>query len=77
MSGIELSEEEVIFQLRGSLQSVRAERNRLMAELAEQKAVNLKLADRLAKCSEVLGRAAERGRVCGCQQQPRAEGGEG
>ena len=76
MSGIELSEEEVIFYLRSSLQSVRAERNRLMEELAEQKRLNLKLADRLAKCSEVLGRAAEK-RACGCQQQPRVEGGEG
>jgi len=42
---------------------------RLRAELAEQKAANLALAERLAACSEVLGRAAEKGRVCGCQTE--------
>ena len=39
-----------------SVQEIRA----LKAELAEQKAANLALAERLAACSEVLGRAAER-----------------
>ena len=64
-------------ELRGRLWRAVAERDRLRAELAEQKRLNLKLAERLRACSEVLGRASERGRVCGCQQQPRAEGGEG
>lgn len=43
------------------------------AELAEddvrrQRALNMELAERLAACSSVLGRAAERGKVCECQQ---------
>ena len=49
--------------------SLQMECDRLRAELAEQKRINLQLADRLAACSQVLGRAAERGRVCGCQTQ--------
>ena len=44
------------------------ERDRLRAELDEQKAANLALAERLAACSAVLSKAAERGKVCGCQQ---------
>ncbi len=40
---------------------------RLRGELAEQQAMAKRLADRLAACSHVLGRAAERGKVCGCQ----------
>ena len=51
------AEEAVVYALR-----------ELRAELAEQKAANLALAERLAACSQVLGRAAERGKVCGCQQ---------
>ena len=42
------------------------EMRRMRAELAEQKQLNLQLAERLAACSQVLGRAAERGKVCGC-----------
>ena len=34
----------------------------------EQKRLNLELARRLAACSEVLSKAAERGKVCKCQQ---------
>ncbi len=45
----------------------------LLAELAEQKATNLALAERLAACSAVLSRAAERGKVCECQKQGGAE----
>ena len=56
------AEEAVIYALR-----------ELRAEMAEQKAVNLQLAERLAACAAVLGRAAERGRVCEYQQTP-AEG---
>ena len=44
------------------------ERDRLRAELDEQKAANIALAERLTACSQVLGRTAERGKVCGCQQ---------
>lgn len=36
------------------------ERDRLRAELEQQKQLNLQLAERLAACSQVLGRAAER-----------------
>lgn len=43
-----------------------AEVRRLRAELAEQKRTNLQLAERLAACSQVLGKAAERGKVCVC-----------
>jgi hypothetical protein len=39
----------------------------LLAEVVELRELNVRLADRLAACSEVLGRAAERGKVCGCQ----------
>lgn len=42
------------------------EMRRLRAELAEQKQLNLQLANRLAACSQVLSRAAERGKVCVC-----------
>ena len=48
--------------------SLQQECDRLRAELAEQKRANLALAERLAACSEVLGRAAEKGRACGCQE---------
>lgn len=47
-----------------------AEVRRLWAELAVQKAATLALAERLAACSEVLGKAAERGKVCDCQRPP-------
>jgi len=43
-----------------------AEVRRLRAVIGEQVTLNLQLADRLAACSAVLGRAAERGRVCAC-----------
>lgn len=43
-----------------------AEVLRLRAELAEQKRVNVQLAERLCACSEVLGMAARRGKVCQC-----------
>ncbi len=39
------------------------------AELERQKRLNLELAERLAACAAVLGRAAERGKVCGCQSE--------
>ena len=48
--------------------SLQMEIDRLRAELAGQKAANLALAERLAACSAVLSKAAERGKVCGCQQ---------
>lgn len=41
---------------------------RLVAEIRRQRVLNMELAERLAACSSVLGRAAERGKVCECQQ---------
>ena len=41
---------------------------RLRRELAEQKAATIALAERIAACSAVLGKAAERGKVCDCQR---------
>lgn len=49
------------------VRDVLVERDRLRAELEQQKQLNLQLAERLSACSQVLGRAAERGKVCGCQ----------
>ncbi len=63
-------------RLRAELERVQADRRELREELGivardltEQKQLNLQLAERLAACSQVLGRAAEKGRVCGCQTQ--------
>ena len=58
------AEEAVVYALR-----------ELRAELAEQKAANIALAERLAACSEVLGKAAERGKVCGCQEKDKTSFG--
>lgn len=49
--------------------ALRDECRRLQVELEQQRKLNLQLAERLAACSQVLGRAAEKGRVCGCQTQ--------
>lgn len=46
-----------------------AEIKRLEVELEQQRQLNLQLAERLAACSQVLGRAAEKSRVRGCQEQ--------
>ncbi len=46
-----------------------AEVLRLRAELAGQKAINLRLAERLRAQAECLARVAERGRVCECQTE--------
>lgn len=56
---ISLSAEEAVAELR-------VQRDAMQAELAEQKELNLQLAERLAACSEVLGKAAGRGKVCQC-----------
>jgi len=63
-------------RLRVKLERVQADRRDLREELGmvarevtEQKQLNLQLAERLAACSQVLGRAAEKGRVCGCQTE--------
>jgi len=42
----------------------------LVQEVRRLRAANLALAERLAACSAVLGKAAERGKVCGCQTTP-------
>jgi hypothetical protein len=42
------------------LMAVLNERDRLRAELEQQRQLNLQLAERLAACSQALGRAAER-----------------
>lgn len=44
----------------------------LARDLQEQRALNVRLAERLAACAEVLGRAAERGKVCRCCENDRA-----
>lgn len=41
-------------------ESLRAELAELREQLAGQKAINLRLAERLKACSEVLGRVAEK-----------------
>ena len=51
------------------VREVLVERDRLRVELETQRRLNLQLAERLAACSQALGRAAEKGRVCGCQTQ--------
>ena len=50
----------------GEMRRLEAEVRRLRAEVAEQKRANVQLAERLASCSEVLGQAAGRGKVCQC-----------
>ncbi len=42
------------------LTALRDERDRLRVELEQQRQLNLQLAERLAACLQVLGRAAER-----------------
>lgn len=42
----------------------------MMRELAAAKKLNEQLAERLHSCSQVLSRAAERGKVCKCQMSP-------
>lgn len=49
-----------------------AEVRRLRAELDRQRAATLATAERLVFAAEVLGRAAERGKVCGCQMSGEA-----
>ena len=67
----ELAEQKAVAEIQAALNgTLRAEIRRQMDELAEQKRVNLKLAERLAACSEVLGRAAGRVKVCQCSVTP-------
>lgn len=64
----EVAEQKAAAEIQAALNgTLRAEIRRQMDDIAEQKRLNLQLAERLAACSQVLGRAAERGKVCECQ----------
>ena len=64
--------EATAYEIAEYAQELRGEILRLQAELAAQKRLNVQLAERLAACSQVLGRAAERGKVCAeCQRERR------
>ena len=56
-----------VTRLVAEVRRLRQEVAELREQLAGQKAINLRLAERLRACSEVLGKAAERGRVCECE----------